>query len=117
MSETDQEREDKALKLAYERGRREQQVDSHLQQHDSHLAAINGSIARGAAATERVEGKVDALVAQIKEEGAVSRALAARASEAISRSVSRRDALIGAGVLGAMLLGTLVTALVGILGH
>lgn len=115
--ETDREREDKALKLAYERGRREQQVDGRLDSHDRHLATINGSIQQGAEATERVENKVDALAAQIATEGAIGKALAHQATDAINRAMSRRDALVGAGVLGAMLLGTFVTALIAVLGH
>jgi hypothetical protein len=115
--ETGLEREDKALKLAYERGRREQQVDSRLEGHDRRLAVINGSIERGAKATERVEDKVDALAAQIATEGAVGKALARQATEAIRGSVSKREAKVAAGVLGAMLLGTLVTVLIAVIGH
>lgn len=115
--ETDLEREDKALKLAYERGRREAVVDGRLEGHDRHLKVINGSIDRGAKATERVETKVDALAAQIATEGAVGKALARQATEAIRGSVSRREARIAAGVLGAMLFGTFVTALIAVIGH
>ena len=116
-AETDLEREDKALKLAYERGRREAVVDGRLEGHDRHLKVINGSIDRGAKATERVETKVDALAAQIATEGAVGKALAGQATEALRGSVSRRDARIAAGVLGAMLFGTFVTALIAVIGH
>jgi hypothetical protein len=115
--ETDLERENKALKLAYDRGRREQQVDSRLEGHDRHLKVINGSIERGARATERVEDKVDALAAQIATEGAVGKALARQATEAIRGSVSKREARVAAGVLGAMLFGTFVTALIAVVGH
>ena len=110
-------REDRSEHLAYERGRREQQVDSRLDGHDRHLAAINGSIERGAKATERVEEKVEGLAQQIREEGAVGRALAKHATDAMSRSISRKDAWVAMGVIVAMLLGTLVTALIAVLGH
>jgi len=106
--ETDREREDKAKQLAYERGRREQQVDSRLDGHDRHLKAINGSIERGAKATERVEDKVDKLSEQLRVEGAVSRALAEQATKAIQKQVSTRDFRIGVATVVIMLLGVIV---------
>ena len=117
IPETDQQREERATKLAYEKGRRDAEVDGRLSGHDQHLAVINGSIERGMKATERVESKVDALRQQIEREGAVGKALAAQATAAIDRSFSRREARIAAGVLGAMLLGTFVTALIAVVGH
>ena len=40
--ETDRQREDRATKLAYEKGRRDAEVDGRLAGHDQHLAVING---------------------------------------------------------------------------
>lgn len=114
MPETDLQREDKALTLAYETGRREAVVDARLEGLERHARALNGQIERGARATERVGEKVDALAQQVKEEGAVSRALAKHAAAAISAGVSRKEALIGMAVVFAMLLGTLVTAVVAV---
>jgi len=66
MSQTDDQREemarrlaqgvnDAALQLARESGARRQRVDGSLREHEERLDAINGSIARGAAALEAVK--------------------------------------------------------------
>jgi hypothetical protein len=109
--ETERQREDRATKLAYEKGRRDMEVDNRLNGHDEHLRAINGSIERGARATERVESKVDALAEQVRTEGAVGKALAAQATAAIERQVSTRDFRIGVAMVIAMLLGVIVSVL------
>jgi hypothetical protein len=117
IPETDRQREDRATKLAYEKGRRDAIVDGRLDGLESHAKIVNGSIERGARATERVESKVDALRSQIEREGAVGKALAAQAAAAIDRSFSRKEGRIAAAVLGAMLLGTFVTALIAVLNQ
>jgi hypothetical protein len=109
--ETDRQREDRAVKLAYEKGRRDMEVDSRLDGHDRHLRVINGSIERGAKATELVGKKVDDLAERVRTEGAISKALAAQATAAIERQVSTRDFRTGVAVVVVMLLGVIVSVL------
>jgi hypothetical protein len=85
------------------------EVDNRLNGHDEHLRVINGSIERGAKATERVESKVDALAGQVRTEGAVGKALAAQATKAIERQVSTRDFRLGVTTVVVMLLGVMAT--------
>ncbi len=110
-AETEQARDRKAIELAEARGRRQQEVNGRLLEHDQRFARINGSIDRSARAQEAlekrlkgVEGKVDGVIQRIETEAAVQ---AARAKDAISR----RDWWRGIGVIAlglATLIGTVI---------
>lgn len=79
---------DAALREAEERGRRRQEVDSRLDDHDRRLKAINGSIERGAKATERLGQTVQELTQKVEMAAVVQAALAKSAA-------SRRDLILG----------------------
>lgn len=56
--ETEQQRIRRARDLAYEEGRRRQEVDGTLKNHEARLNAINGSIDRGTRATNELRESV-----------------------------------------------------------
>jgi hypothetical protein len=106
--ETEQQREAKALQLAEARGRRQQVVDSRLDEADRRFERINGSIDRAAAAQEKtetrlagLERKVDQVIAKMKAADEVSGALAKAA-------VSRREFWLGVAAVVAVLLASLL---------
>jgi chromosome segregation ATPase len=106
--ETAQERERKAIQLAEQRGRRQQEVDGRLDEHDRRFDRINGSIERSARAQEGTNRELGALkkgledvVAKLETGEAVSAALAKAA-------VSRREFWMGVLVVVATLAGALL---------
>ena len=107
--ETEQQRDEKAIRLAEERGRRQQVVDSRLDEHDRRLAAINGSIERAARAQEHtraelagVKAGVATLQASMDKTEAISQALAEAA-------VSRREFWLGVLAVAAIIVGAIIT--------
>lgn len=107
--ETSQQREAKALRLAEERGRRQQEVNGRLDEHDRRFERINGSIDRSAAAQEKTESrlatlerKVDQVIAKLKTSEEVSVALAKGA-------VSRREFWMGVAAVVAVLAASLLS--------
>jgi hypothetical protein len=108
--ESTQQRE--ALRLAEDRGRRQQVVDGRLDEHDRRLKAINGSIDRAAAAQEAmgqrlggVERRVEEVLAKMKTAEEVSAALAKSAQDAVTKQLSRREFWLGVAAITAALLG------------
>ena len=104
--------ENERIGEAEAKGRREQLVDSRLDHHEERLDAINGSVARAAKASEALGDKVDTLAAKIDKHEAINEALALAAKEAISASISRKDFLVGVGLLIVMLVGTIASVLI-----
>lgn len=109
--ESDQSRDQKAIQLAEQRGRRQQVVDGRLDGHDQHFARINGSIERSAQAQERlgqrvagVERRIDEVLAKMKTAEDVSSALAKSAQDAVTKQISRREFWLGvAAIAGALI--------------
>lgn len=108
MPETEQQRDAKAIQLAEQRGRRQQEVDGRLEEHDRRFERINGSIDRSARAQEAVEQrmggverKVDQVIAKLKTGEEVSAALSKAA-------VSRREFWMGVAAVVAVLLGAIL---------
>jgi sugar-specific transcriptional regulator TrmB len=108
VDETPQQRETKAIQLAEARGRRQQEVDGRLDEHDRRFARINGSIDRSARAQEATESrlaalerKVDQVIAKMKTADEVSGALAKAA-------VSRREFWLGVAAVVAVLVASLL---------
>lgn len=105
MAETDQVlREDKALKLAYERGRREAVVDEQLRSHEERLDAINGSVRRSAEATEGLVREVGALRVQIETADRVAAAVSARSSSVRGRWRWLFETLVAVAAAGALII-------------
>lgn len=111
-TESPQQRETKAIQLAEARGRRQQVVDNHLDEHDRRFGAINGSIERSARAQERlgekvaaVENRVNEVLAKMTTAEAVSSALAKSAQDAVSKQLSHREFWLGVAAITAALLG------------
>jgi sugar-specific transcriptional regulator TrmB len=108
VDETPQQRESKAVQLAEARGRRQQEVDGRLDEHDRRFERINGSIDRSARAQEKtesrlatLEGKVDRVIAKMQTAEHVSEALAKAA-------VSRREFWLGVAAVVAVLAAALL---------
>ena len=108
LDETPQQRESKAVQLAEARGRRQQEVDGRLDEHDRRFERINGSIDRSARAQEKVEErlsavarKVDDVIAKLRSSEEVSAALAKAA-------VSRREFWLGVAAVVAVLAAALL---------
>lgn len=103
MPDSDEQREDKALALAEERGRRQQLVDGRLNSHEERLNAINGSIRRSAEAQEATNRELQKLDSSIKLTTAVSEALGKAA-------VSRREFWLGVAAVIAILIGAIISS-------
>ncbi|HTA98679.1 MAG TPA: hypothetical protein VK730_13685 [Solirubrobacteraceae bacterium] len=106
--QTAEQRESKAVQLAEARGRRQQEVDGRLDEHDRRFARINGSIERSARAQEGTNRELGALkkgledvVTKLETGEAVSAALAKAA-------VSRREFWLGVATIAAALGGALL---------
>lgn len=106
--ETSQQREAKALRLAEERGRRQQEVDGRLDEHDRRFERINGSIDRSANAQEAtnralngVKEGLDDVVAKLETAEAVSAALG-------KATVSRREFWMGVAAVVAVLVASIL---------
>lgn len=97
--------EDKAIRLAEDRGRRRQIVDSRLDEHDRRLKAINGSIERSARAQEALGRRVDEVLAKMQTAEEVSAALAKSAQDAVTKQLSRREFWLGVAAVAAAILG------------
>jgi chromosome segregation ATPase len=111
-AETERDRDEKAIRLAEARGRREQIVDGRLDEHDRRLKAINGSIERSARAQEQlgervggVERRIDEVLSKMKTAEKVSAALAQSAQDAVTKQLSRREFWLGVAAIAAALLG------------
>jgi hypothetical protein len=111
-AETEGERDEKAIRLAEDRGRRRQIVDGRLDDHDRRLNAINGSIERSAEAQEQlgvkvagVERRVDEVLSKMRTAEQVSSALAKSAQDAVTKQLSRREFWLGVAAIAAALLG------------
>lgn len=89
--------DERTIREAEDRGRRRQEVDSRLDDHDRHFQRINGSIDRGAKATERLSQTVQDL-AQKVETAAVVQATLAKAA------VSRRELWLAVAAIVAVLI-------------
>jgi sugar-specific transcriptional regulator TrmB len=112
VDETSQQRETKAIQLAEARGRRQQEVDGRLNEHDRRFERINGSIERSARAQEQfgqklagVDRRVEEVLSKMKTAEAVSKALAQSAQDAVSKQLSRREFWLGVAAITAALLG------------
>lgn len=105
MPETEQTRDEKALRLAEERGRRQQEVDGRLDDHERRLNAINGSIERSARAQEVLGERVDEVLSKMKTAEEVSSALAKSAQDAVTKQLSRREFWLGVLAIAGALLG------------
>lgn len=90
--------DERLIREAEDRGRRRQEVDSRLDGHDEHLRRINGSIDRGAKATERLGEKVQELAQKVETAAEIQAALAKAA-------VSRRDLIVGIAMIAATIVG------------
>jgi sugar-specific transcriptional regulator TrmB len=109
VEETPEQREAKAVQLAEARGRRQQEVDGRLDEHDRRLKAINGSIERSARAQEElgskvagVERRVDEVLAKMETAERVSTALARAAQDAVTKQLSRREFWLGVAAVVAV---------------
>ena len=110
--ESDQARDQKAIQLAEQRGRRQQVVDGRLDEHDRRLNAINGSVERSAKAQEvlgqrvaGVERRIDEVLAKMKTAEEVSAALAKSAQDAVTKQISRREFWLGVAAIAAAIVG------------
>jgi hypothetical protein len=96
MSETDIDREAKAITLAEDRGRRKQLVDTKLDGHEQRLNAINGSIDRFSIRLSSLEKRV--------AESTASQVQSAK------NSLDNRTFLIAVAVLAVMIIGLFISA-------
>jgi hypothetical protein len=102
--------EQKDVRQAEERGRRQQIVDGRLNDHDRRLNAINGSIERGAKATEAIQRDVGSIMGKLRTSEEVAKALARATERAAASQVSRRDWWIGVALVMVALFGVFVQA-------
>jgi hypothetical protein len=103
VPENDREREEKAVSLAEERGRRQQLVDGRLNSHEERLDSINGSIERSALAQEATARELAKLSAKIDTAEAVAVAVNKAA-------VSRREFWLAFGAIIAILIGAIISS-------
>lgn len=106
--ETSQQREAKALRLAEERGRRQQEVDGRLDEHDRRFERINGSIDRSARAQEKVEERLTAVARKVDEVMAKLRASEEVSAALAKAAVSRREFWLGVAAVVVVLVGALL---------
>lgn len=106
MPESEEQRVERALKLAEARVKRDTTVDSRLDGHDRRLALINGQLERGAKATEllaerilRLDGAIDELRGDLKTKGAVDEALRKQADRTLKQQVTRREFWVGVAIV------------------
>lgn len=112
MNELDREQEAKAIELAESRGRRQQVVDSRLNQHEDRLNSINGNIARGNQNISELSRKIDSLANKIDIAGKVGHALTKQATDAINKQVSRREFWLGVATVVAVLAASILKGVV-----
>lgn len=113
MSETDQERADRAELLAFQRGVRQAEVDARLASHEARLNAINGSIerhARNAGAlrdsVEAVDEKVDQVINTLNAQRAVEESRVKQLKDANEQQISNRNFWLGVAVIVVTLLAS-----------
>jgi len=99
--ETDIEREEKAISLAEQRGRRQQVVDGRLDGHDAHFKRLNGSLERTATELHNLRTEVGKLGEAFRQSTAIAEAKAKAA-------VSRREFWLGVAAVVGVLVGALI---------
>lgn len=109
-----------AVRLAEDRGREQAVLNGHIESHERRLNAINGSIERGAKATEALTREVAALKGQFAQKTEIDKVRAADqqkfAEDSAARQVDKRTFIFGlcgsVGVL-ATILGVIEAVLQG----
>lgn len=122
VPETDQEREakatdlashqaDRAVERAYKRGRREQEVDGRLDDHDRHFKALNGSIERSARAQEATNRELAGVKQGVLDVKGKIETGETVASALAKTAASRRDLWLAVGAIAAIILAAVLSAL------
>lgn len=94
MPESEEQRNQKAEDLAYERGREAEKIDAHLTRHDEHFKELNGSVGEAARRLTSVEASIARMLT-----------LAEAAAKGQVSKWQFYGALIGASVLIVAILG------------
>lgn len=110
--ETPREREDKASRLEFERGRRQQEINSRLDDHDRQLRSLAGSTMEIGTRMSGVEKAILTLGDKMERREEVASALAEASKELAAKQVSTRTFLLG--LVGAV---TAIGALLASSGH
>jgi hypothetical protein len=97
--QTQHEREAMALQLARDDGRRQERVNSRLDSLEDWRKIINGSIARGADATEKLGDKIDALAERQRIRDAVDADRLKELKKANEGQISGRQFRLGVAAI------------------
>ena len=89
------ERDATAEDLAYAKGRESMRIDAHLETHDRQLAAINGSVERGARETGRLAERVGQLEQAFTKYVTVAQTRSEVAADLAAKSLSSRQFWVG----------------------
>jgi hypothetical protein len=108
--ETPGEREAKALRLAEDRGRREQAIDGRLHDHESQLRVLDGNLRGMEVELRGVKEAVQTMGADARRRDAVSEALAKAAQDLASKQVSTRTFLLGLASLMGLVISLYLSA-------
>lgn len=95
MDQSNQEREQMALRLAREEGARQATVDGRLDNHEDRLDAINGSVKRTGDALKELGDQVAQLVARQTVRDAVDADRLKELKRANERQISTRTFILG----------------------
>jgi hypothetical protein len=109
VPESEDQRQQRAVDLAFKRGAEMAEINARLADHDRHLGAINGSLDALTRETHAVSTRVETLSNKFDQGVAVATARAADAEKAARSQVSARQFYVG--LIGAVTaLGTLLAA-------